>query len=59
MMRSFLLLKNKRIQQTIDIDKKLQTFDKPDKTDSIEELEREKRLEAIRKRREQAETPEQ
>jgi hypothetical protein len=59
MMRNFLLLKNKKDGEKIDIDDQLKTFDKKKNLQSDEEKERKKRLDEIRERREQIDKTDQ
>jgi hypothetical protein len=53
MMRNFLLLKNRKEKQKIDIDERLRRFEEQNDSLRTDDADRKRRLEEIRKRREQ------
>jgi hypothetical protein len=58
MMRNFLMMKNRKQQKRIDIDNRLQNLENKAPSQADEDADRQKRLEEIRKRREQMQSDE-
>lgn len=58
MMRNFLLLKNRTEKQKIDLDERLQKFERENDSLTTDEIDKKRRLEEIQRRRDQINKPE-